>query len=553
MRNSPTTAASQANFAGILAMELAKSQRRKCRLASIMTLMALSAAGVVMVFGRAFFESLGDARGARFFFFTVPALLLVYEVVYSRALARGIRNGKPPSSAGRVLDILIEPTAISAWLFLEGLFFKPGAMFYSPVLYAYPMVVLLSSLHLSRRLCVLSGFTAAAQFMALALWQWPKLQAVAGDNAFAFLPVHGMHAFLILMSGVAAAFVAGEIRGGIERTLETLGERDHVVRIFGRYLTDEVVDDILNSPDGLLLGGKRRTVTLMITDLRGFSSLSESLAPESVIAMLNNYLAVMTDVIVRHRGTIDEFIGDAILAIFGAPFSAEDDAERAVACAVEMELAMAGVNRWNEANGLPRIEMGIGIHTGQVVVGNIGSEKRSKYGVVGSAVNLTSRIESYTVGGQILVSGDTAQKVGARLRAGERRMVHPKGIAQPIEIVDVRGIDGATPFELPERRDSLIAISKPLPVRFIVLEGKDMAGPTFDGQFAALSERSAMLRTSEPLQPLANLRLQLHGPDGEPIPGWLFAKITAATDSLYAIRFTAVDKDVEERIKAALT
>src|SRR5205823_2635207 len=127
-----------------------------------------------------------------------------------------------------------------------------------------------------------------------------------------------------------------------------------------------------------------RTVTLMMTDLRGFTTLCEGLPPESVVAMLNRYLATMTEVIVRHHGTIDEFIGDAILAIFGAPFAARDDAERAAACAIEMQLAMDSVNLWNSRNGYPRLEMGIGIHTGPVVVGNIGSEKRSKYGVVGS-------------------------------------------------------------------------------------------------------------------------------------------------------------------------
>jgi adenylate cyclase len=170
-------------------------------------------------------------------------------------------------------------------------------------------------------------------------------------------------------------------------------------KTFGRYLTDDVVKSLLESPEGLKLGGERRKVTLMMTDLRGFTSMSGRLAPEQVVAMLNRYLGTMVEVIQEYQGTIDEFIGDAIFTLFGAPVQRDDDAERAVACAMAMQLALAGVNAQNRAAGLPEVEMGIGIHTGEVVVGNIGSDRRTKYGVVGSHVNLTARIESYTVGG----------------------------------------------------------------------------------------------------------------------------------------------------------
>ena len=165
-------------------------------------------------------------------------------------------------------------------------------------------------------------------------------------------------------------------------------------KTFGRYLTDDVVKNLLESPEGLKLGGERRKVTLMMTDLRGFTSMSGRLAPEQVMTIINRYLGTMVEVIQQYQGTIDEFIGDAIFILFGAPVQRDDDAERAVACAMAMQLAMAGVNAQNRAEGLPEVEMGIGIHTGEVVVGNIGSDKRTKYGVVGSHVNLTNRIES---------------------------------------------------------------------------------------------------------------------------------------------------------------
>lgn len=127
----------------------------------------------------------------------------------------------------------------------------------------------------------------------------------------------------------------------------------------------------------------------MMTDLRGFTAIGEQLPAEDVVGMININLEVMTGIIFKYQGTIDEFIGDAILVIFGAPVLRDDDALRAVACALDMQLAMHEVNERNKAAGYPEVAMGIGINTGSAVVGNIGSRKRVKYGVVGSSVNLT--------------------------------------------------------------------------------------------------------------------------------------------------------------------
>lgn len=164
------------------------------------------------------------------------------------------------------------------------------------------------------------------------------------------------------------------IEAELQRLTEQVELRNKFIRdTFGRYLTDEVVSTVLESPTGLHMGGEKRKVTMMMTDLRGFTSLSERLPPERVVAMLNRYLTTMVAVITQYQGTIDEFIGDAIFVLFGAPVWQEDDAQRAVACAVAMQLAMASVNEENRQEDLPEVEMGIGIDTGQVVLGNIGS------------------------------------------------------------------------------------------------------------------------------------------------------------------------------------
>jgi adenylate cyclase len=185
----------------------------------------------------------------------------------------------------------------------------------------------------------------------------------------------------------------------------------------------------------------------------------------------------MVDVISRYEGTIDEIIGDAILVIFGAPLASGDHAAKAVACGLAMQLAMAEVNRRLLAKGAAELEMGIGINTGRVIVGNIGSLRRTKYAAVGSNVNLAGRIESFTTGGQILISENTREKVQAPLRIDGQYKVEPKGAAGSLLLYEIGGIGEPFNLSLPSRSVALCPLPQPLPVSFTVLEEK-FAGRT---------------------------------------------------------------------------
>lgn len=314
---------------------------------------------------------------------------------------------------------------------------------------------------------------------------------------------------------------------------------------FGRYLSDEIVDTILEDPAGLALGGEKRTITIMMTDLRGFTAIGERLAAEDVVAMINIYLEVMTGIIFKYQGTIDEFIGDAILVLFGAPVRRDDDALRAVACALEMQLAMAEVNERNRAAGYPDVAMGIGINTGSVVVGNIGSRKRAKYSVVGSSVNLTSRIESYTVGGQILISESTARACGGHLRIDGRMEVMPKGVTTPVTLYEVGGIRGAYNLFLPVEPGAgeLPELTRPLVIRFAALVDKDAGAEMHDGIVCRLSERAAEVRSETPMERLTNLRITLLDHQGLAVATDIYAKVIdrpAGTPAAFRIHFTSI-------------
>ena len=344
-----------------------------------------------------------------------------------------------------------------------------------------------------------------------------------------------------------------QVEAALQRLAEQVELRNRFIRqTFGRYLTDEVVATLLESPTGLQMGGEKRKVTMMMTDLRGFTSLSERSAPERVVTILNRYLVTMVGIIKAYGGTIDEFIGDAIFVLFGAPVWQEDDAERAVACAVAMQLGMASVNEQNRAEGLPEVEMGIGVHTGQVVVGNIGSPERMKYGVVGSHVNLTSRIQSCTTGGQILISENTRQELGPILRTGEQTEIRAKGIEQPVVVSEVLGIGGRHKLSLPETADTVAPLDEEIPVTYAIVEGSHLGGDVFKGGITKLSPRTAEVRLQTAVPALSNLRMNLLDADGREIPGALYCKVigtAAGSDTAFCVRFTSMPPEIDALLR----
>jgi len=271
--------------------------------------------------------------------------------------------------------------------------------------------------------------------------------------------------------------------------------------------------------------------------------------------MLNRYLTTMVKVIKNYTGTIDEFIGDAIFVLFGAPTWQEDDAERAVACAVAMQLAMVAVNEQNRQEELPEVEMGIGVHTGQVVVGNIGSSERTKYGVVGSHVNLTSRIQSYTTGGQILISETTRKELGPILKIGKQMEIKAKGVKHPITLAEILGIEGAHKLILPETAEVLVPLAQTISFKYAVVEGSHLSEGICRGRLMKLSARAAEVRLESPVPTLSNLEMHFIDTEGQEIPGALYSKVMepAGSNTDCYIRFTSISPEIETFLGGLLT
>ena len=312
---------------------------------------------------------------------------------------------------------------------------------------------------------------------------------------------------------------------------------------FGRFLSDEIVRQLLDTPDGLMLGGKKRTLTIMMSDLRGFTAMSEQMDPQSLIAMLNHYLGAMTDVIQHYNGTIIEFIGDGILAVFGAPLASDHHASDAVAAAVAMQMKMRSINEWNRERDFPTLEMGIGINTGEVIVGNIGSEKRTKYGVVGSHVNLCGRIESYTVGGQILISPQTRSMISCDLDVAQELEVYPKGVKGALILSHITGIGKPYHLSCDEHSEQEDMRSVHIPIQFKRITDKHCSDTVFDGILTAMNEKNAILKTQIPIGLFENISLCVENE--------VFCKVLCVGEEGILLGFTAGHKDFCARILTA--
>jgi len=337
----------------------------------------------------------------------------------------------------------------------------------------------------------------------------------------------------------------GQLTRAFNEMVAGLRQRDFIRNAFGRYVSPEVAKTLLESPEGLRLGGHKREVTVLMSDLRGYTRFAEQGDPARVMEVLNGYLARMADIVIAHGGTINEFIGDAIFAVYGAPLDQPDHAERAAASALAMQAAMDELNRDNAARGWPRFEMGIGVNTGEAVVGNIGSEQRAKYAVVGAAVNLAARVEGCTVGGQIFVTTSTLERIRELAEVGEPVRVELKGIAEPVLLYELRAIGGRF-AQRPAAADmaSDPRVDTRLPLRGWVVEGKQLGGE-FEGTVTRLGRRSFDARLAADLAPLTNVKLRVSAPELGQQSGDLYGKVVGVADGsgarVTSIRLTSID------------
>ena len=273
-----------------------------------------------------------------------------------------------------------------------------------------------------------------------------------------------------------------------------------------RYALGNVVEQTT----GLAVSGQNLEVTVLLSDLRGFSVITEGYSPRQVVDMLNRYFDIMCEIIYRYGGTVDKFIGDSIMALFGAPVSRKNTIENALCCAVEMQMAMDSFNSENEEFGMPNLYMGIGINTGQVIAGKIGSNLHSEYTVIGDEVNLTSRIEAYTLRGQVLISEKTYSQVKDLVKVEIPIYVSVKGKHEPTQLYELLEIGEPYNLKVPEReaRRSL-RVEVNIPFHFQIFEGKVVGSGSYEGRILNISAGGMFFCTLTEMEAYRNIRFRL--------------------------------------------
>lgn len=221
------------------------------------------------------------------------------------------------------------------------------------------------------------------------------------------------------------------------RAHERLAKEEVARANYSRFLPEYVVKQMLENPNSFKLGGVTQTITILFADIRGFTRISEHAQPEKIVQLLNRYFSAMTDIIFAHGGTLDKYLGDGMMALFGAPTVTPKDAANAMSAAVAMQRRMLSINDELRAEGYPEIGVGIGLHTGEVIVGYIGSERRSEYTAIGDSVNTASRLESNAKAGEILVSEVTATAAQSRYQLVPRDPITVKNREQPVPLFEV--------------------------------------------------------------------------------------------------------------------
>ncbi|MGH9820053.1 MAG: adenylate/guanylate cyclase domain-containing protein, partial [Pyrinomonadaceae bacterium] len=250
------------------------------------------------------------------------------------------------------------------------------------------------------------------------------------DPFAAFSPDH-----LELISAVAAQTAV---------TVETVKAhkrlaREEVARAnYSRFMPEYVVKQLLDNPNSFRLGGVNQTITVLFADIRGFTAISEKENPEKIVGLLNRYFSAMSEIIFDHGGTLDKYIGDGLMAIFGAPTTTPDDALNAVKTAIAMQKRMLRLNEELKTEGIEQISVGIGLHTGEATIGYVGTDKRSEYTAIGDTVNLASRLESNARGSQILISEATAAATETELPLKAQEPLAVKNRVEPVSLYEVK-------------------------------------------------------------------------------------------------------------------
>ena len=335
---------------------------------------------------------------------------------------------------------------------------------------------------------------------------------------------------LFLMFQISDVFIAINDRIHlVTRKLEK--QTEFLEKTFKTLVPDDMNRLNLNNKNEVANLGSTRNLTVLESDIRGFSELIPNMSADEAIDMLNHYLGVMTNIIRMHDGIVLEFVGDAVIAIFDEKNAGMNHAEKAVFSAVEMQLCMDDIRAWNKSKNYPEFEMGIGVTTGQAYVGYIGSESRMEYDAIGSTINLVSRIEGYSTGGQILISKQCKDNISKNLIILDSFTIMPKGYSENVEVFLIGGFGEPYNLKCSDSTEVPVAFKEPIPITYNTILHKQCQEPDIPGLITEASKNSATLVTENNLKLFDNIRINSDG--------HIYCKVVSKSKKGYLVRFTS--------------
>jgi adenylate cyclase len=309
-----------------------------------------------------------------------------FHVLYSTE--KMLRSGAAPATLSRYIYAFVETSLPTLVILYYATLLGPVQALLMPSAFVYFIFILLSTLRLDFALCAFTGLVAAVEYAAVALF-WGSADTTVAEPVLTSLPQHLAKAVILLVAGVAGGFVAGRLRKSFTRAIESVAERARVLQVFGQHVSPEVVQRLVTRPDDAT--GELRDVCVMFFDIRGFTAFAEKRSPEQVVAYLNTIFDTVVDAVVHHHGIVNKFLGDGLMAVFGAPVTEGNTCADAVDAGMEV---LARIDSLAEGALIPPTRAGLGLHAGPAIVGNIGSAKRKEYTVIGDVVNVASRVEA---------------------------------------------------------------------------------------------------------------------------------------------------------------
>lgn len=361
----------------------------------------------------------------------VFCIFLSYEIFFHTMIGVLLRNHKKMPLIARYGNAIVETSLPTASLVIFGFFIKPAEILYSPPTYAYMLFILLSVLRLDFKLSLFTGFIAAIEYYIVLFYYYDKLEGV--ENMPMLYSQRGLaiKGMIFIFGGLLAGLVARQIHLNVVRSINSINEKNQILSIFGQHVSQSVVEKLMSQDQ--LKDSEMRHVCIMFLDIRNFTAFSESRSPVEVVDYLNSLFSFMIDIINKHHGIINKFLGDGFMAVFGAPFSDGRDCENAMNASKEI---FEKIKIYHTSGDKIPTKIGIGLHSGDAVTGNVGSDIRKEYTIIGDVVNLASRLEQLNKehGTQILFSESVANAIQNYHKIQKLGDVKIKGKSEPVSI-----------------------------------------------------------------------------------------------------------------------